>query len=123
MTAELDVSDFEVPTMHVITVSNLDLPSVMTNDAVITEAREGAKALMLDGFTYPLYKTLRNCDYEYYRGIHGREGIDRWVRVLEDLPMIQHQAEVEIIKELLEKKGWAVETSVADAAEWEDDDE
>ena len=37
---------------------------------------------MLDGHTYPLYKVLRDLDYDFVRGVHNNEGVDRWVRVV-----------------------------------------
>ena len=75
---------------------------------------------MLEGFTYPLYKRLRKIGYDFYRGVHGQKGIDRWCRVVKG-GADATKAEKETVSALKEC-GWEVDTAAGDANEWEDDE-
>ena len=74
---------------------------------------------MLDGYTYPLYRDLRKLKYDFVRGVHGKGGFNRWVRVVGEKE--QAAALEKEVATFLETEGWQVETDEADAAEWESD--
>ena len=97
-----------------MTVSNLDLPATTQN-----EDQEGVTVLMLDGFSYPLYRHLRKIGYDFYHGVHGQEGINRSCRIVKGAADAA-AAERETIATLKEC-GWAVDTAAGDATDWEDD--
>jgi len=110
------IRGWEEPEVTVITLANVDLPA--TEKA---ESQTGVTAIMLDGFTYPLYKILRNeLGYDFVRGVHNREGINRWMRVVVD-----GEAAADLEKEISAafiERGWNVKTAAADAAEWDEDE-
>ena len=83
------------------------------------EEQNNVTALMLDGFSYPLYKDLRALGYDFVRGVHNIEGINRWVRVVKASEA--QKAEKETAVALIER-GWEVSKSAGDAAEWNADD-
>ena len=114
--ATLELAGLVAPEITAITVSNLDLPA--SGDA---PEQDGVTAIMLDGFTYPLYKVLRALKYDFVRNVHGKEGINRWVRVVgegESATALEKE-----VTEALLKYGWSVDTAAGDAADWESDDE
>ena len=70
--APLKLDGLEAPLVTVVTIENVDLPETRSS-----EAHEGVTALMLEGFTYPLYKKLRGLDYDFVRAVHNRDGYNR----------------------------------------------
>lgn len=109
MPEALDVGNFADPHMDMITLVNLNLP-----ETKYTPAHTNVTALMLQGDTYALYKTLRELGFDFVRGVHGMEGVNAWVRVMES-GEVGVQAEV---KSMLMEEGWVVDESEGDAAEW-----
>lgn len=102
MEATLDTGDWEAPEVTVVHLTNLDLPE--TSKA---PAQDEVEACMLEGYTYPLYKQLRGLKFDFVRGVHGKEGYNRWVRVVGD-----SESAAAIDKEvtvMLEKEGWHVD--------------
>ena len=80
-----------------------------------------ASSIMAPRYTYPLYKTLRPLGYEFVKGVHGKDGVNRWVRVHDDKEdAAKMQSELE---RKLNEEGWRVDFAVGDAAEWDEDDE
>ena len=77
LSPDLDLDGLEFPNITIVTVTHLDLPQTQQN-----EEQNNVTALMLDGFSYPLYKDLRALGYDFVRGVHNIEGINRWVRVV-----------------------------------------
>ena len=63
-TAHTRQTDIRPPT----TVANLDLPPTKANP----DEQEGVTALMLEGFSYPLYKHLRTLGYDFYAASTAR---------------------------------------------------
>ena len=104
----------EAPEITIVTVSNLDLPATTQN-----EEQEGVTALMLDGFSYPLYRHLRKIGYDFYRGVHSQEGINRWCRIVKGATdaAAAERATIATLKEC----GWAIDTAAGNATDWEDD--
>ena len=99
-----------------VTVSNLNVPSTKDN-----ERMEGVTAMMLDGYTYPLYKKLHALKYDWVKGMHDKNGIKRWVRVVRDA---KEAAQVE--KEtaaMLRDEGWRVASAAGNAADWEESED
>ena len=78
MSDDVELDGLEAPQLSIVTVANLDLPPTKASP----DEQEGVTALMLEGFSYPLYKHLRTVGYDFYRGVHGQEGINRWCRVV-----------------------------------------
>ena len=78
MSDDVELDGLEMPQLTIVTVNNLDLPSTKANP----DEQEGVTALMLEGFSYPLYRQLRKIGYDFYRDVHGQEGINRWCRVV-----------------------------------------
>ena len=113
--APLQLDGLEAPLVTVVTIENVDLPKTKWS-----EAQEGVTALMLEGFTYPLYKKLRGLDYDFVRGVHNRDGVNRWCRVVEASEAAGAEKET---AELLRENGWDVETAAGDAADWPEEDE
>jgi len=112
----LDVGGFEAPVITIYTLDNLNLPATRDN-----EAHEGVTALMLDGYTYPLYKKLRALGYDFVRGVHNHEGVNKWVRVVvgkESAAALNRD-----VTKVLEDEGWRVDAESGDAAEWDSDDD
>lgn len=110
------LDSFEAPEVSVVTLSNLDLPATSK-----TEEQEGVDALMLEGYTYPLYRKLRGIGYDFVRGAHGKEGVNRWVCVIkgkESAATLERD-----VTALLTEEGWNVEAFAGDAAEWDSDEE
>merc|ERR1719231_217428 len=106
---DLNLGGWEEPEITAATLTNLNLPDV-----------EGVTATMLEGYTYPLYKKLRPLGYEFVKGVHGMEGVNRWVRVhndKEDTAKMQKDLEAK-----LNEEGWRVDLAVGDAADWEDEE-
>ena len=104
------------PQAHAVTLDNVDLPATKDHP----EEQQGGSVLMLDGFSYPLYKKLRAIDYDFYRGVHGKEGINRWCRVIDSV-----DEQVRALKEtaaVLKECGWDYSEAVGDANDWEDDE-
>merc|ERR1712070_382946 len=95
------MGDFEAPVVNVVTFQNLDLPGTSKDGP-----HEGVEAVLLDGYTYPLYKQLRNIKFDFVRGVHNKAGMDRWVKVVPD-----GETAEEVTRE------------VADAADWLESDE
>ena len=79
MPEKLDVGDWEDPLITMVTLTNLNVPSTKGN-----ERMEGVTAMMLDGYTYPLYKKLRALSYNSVRGVHDKNCVNRWVRGVRD---------------------------------------
>lgn len=78
MDADLDMASLKAPEVKLVRVSNIDLPETKYHDR-----REGVTVIMLEGYTYPLYKILRkdgHCDF--VRAVHDKPGVNKWVRVL-----------------------------------------
>ena len=97
-------------------MSNLDLPAGKDSDE-----QEGVDAIMLEGYTYPLYKLLRKLKYDFVRSVHGKAGVNKWVRVIGG-----KESAASLVREvitMLMDNGWAVEEAAGDAADWEDSDE
>merc|ERR1719231_1747718 len=100
---DLELDGWEEPEITAAKLTNLNLPDA-----------EGVTATMLDGYTYPLYKKMRPIGFEFVRGVHGKEGVNRWVRVHEnneDIAKIQKELEA-----MLNEEGWRVDFRVGDAA-------
>ena len=92
------------------------MPSTKAN-----ERMEGVTAMMLDGYTYPLYKKLRALSYDFVRGVHDKNGVNRWVRGVSDA---KEAARVE--KEtatMLQGEGWRVASAAGNAADWEESED
>ena len=107
---DLDLAGWEEPEITAAKLTNLNLPDA-----------EGVTATMLDGDTYPLYKKMRPLGFEFVRGVHGKEDVNRWVRVhddREDIAKMQKELEA-----MLNEEGWRVDFAVGDAANWGSDDE
>ena len=105
----LNLGSWKEPEITAATLTNLNLPG-----------KEGVTATMLEGYTYPLYKKLRPLGYEFVKGVHGMDGVNRWVRVHEDKEdTAKWQGELQA---MLEEEGWRVEFAVGDAAEWGEDE-
>lgn len=112
----LDVGELTAPEVTIVTVKNVDLPETRAN-----EAQTGVTALMLDGYTYPLYKKLRPAGYDFVRDVHGLERVNRWMRVVgadDNADKLRDE-----VSALLTDEGWSVKTEWADASKWTDDDE
>jgi len=116
MSAKVELDGLVAPEMTIVTVENVDLPATKA-----AEEQEGVLALMLEGNAYPLYKKLRPLGYDFVRGVHGKEGINRWVRVVKGAADAT-KAEKET-SAVLQECGWDVDTAAADAADWESEDE
>jgi len=114
LSPDLDLDGLEFPNITIVTVTHLDLPQTQQN-----EEQNNVTALMLDGFSYPLYKDLRALGYDFVRGVHNIEGINRWVRVVKASEA--QKAEKETAVALIDR-GWEVSKSAGDAAEWNADD-
>ena len=71
---------------------------------------------MLDGFSYPLYKKLREVGYDFYHGVHSEAGVNRWCRVVKNAREAA-DAEKETAA-MLKECGWDVDTAAGDAEEW-----
>merc|ERR1712224_802032 len=101
--ATLDLNGWdEAPAVTAVTFSNLDLPA--TKD---TDAQHSVDAIMLEGYTHPLYKLLRPLKYYFVRGVHGHDGVNRWVRVISE-----KESGASLVREvcaMLEDNGWDVE--------------
>merc|ERR1712070_176700 len=76
---DLDLKNMEAPDVNVVSLEHVNLPETNTNGA-----KENVTAVMLDGFTYPLYKKLRKLEFDFVRGVHGSPGANRWVREVKD---------------------------------------
>lgn len=116
MDEQLDVGDWEDPLVTMITLTNLDVPSTKAN-----ERMEGVTAMMLDGYTYPLYKKLRALKYDWVKGVHDKNGVNRWVRVVSGA---KEAAQVE--KEtaaMLRDESWRVASASGNAADWEESED
>merc|ERR1712054_366812 len=95
-----------------------DLSAVAYDDV---ERLEGATAIMLEGYTYPLYKKLRALDADFVRSVHDKDGINRWVRVVDgNETAAAHEQE---FAAMLSEEGWMVDLAAGDASEWESDDD
>lgn len=116
MREDLDLGDWTEPEVMAATLTNLDLPATKTH-----AKREGVTATMLDGYTYPLYKKLRPLGYDFVRDVHGKEGVNRWVRVHEDKEDAAKMQQA--LEAMLNEEGWRVDFAVGDAACWGSDDE
>lgn len=105
------------PTVTVVTLHNVDIKTRDQEHAEVT-------ALMLESeaSVYPIKEHLKkDVEYEFVRGVHGKNGIDKWVRVVEDS---ENTADlVKATAKVLADRGWQCETAELDAADWEDDDE
>lgn len=118
MPEKLDVGDWQDPEATLVTMKNVDLPATKTSGAI-----EGATAVVVESeYTYPLYKKLRALGCDFVRGIHGKAGVNKWVRVVgakDDANKIE-----KAVGDMLKDEGWAVEFAApADAADWESDEE
>ena len=94
------------------TVSNLDLPATKANDE-----QEGITGLMLDGYTYPLWKKLRALKYDFIHGVHNLDGVKRWVRIVhpgEDAKKLDQE-----VSKMLCEEGWEAVSKNSDASTWE----
>jgi len=118
MAEDVDLDGLEAPELTIVTVSNLDLPATKAHPA---DEHEGVTALMLEGYSYPLYRQLRKFGYDFYRGVHGKDGINRWCRVVKSASDAA-RAEKETIT-LLKDHGWDVDTAAGDARDWPEDGE
>ena len=107
---------WEGPTVMVITLHNVDVPTY-------DEHYTGVTALLLDAerSLYPIKEKIKDIGYSYVRGVHGKEGVDRWMRVVTGNGAAA-ALEKEIV-ELLAEEGYRAESHEANAATWEDDDE
>ena len=108
---ELDVLGWEGPLALVITLHNVDVPTY-------DEHYKGVTALLLDAerSLYPIKERLKEIGYEYVRGVHGQDGVDRWMRVVTGngaAPALEKE-----VAELLAEEGWRAESHEADAATW-----
>merc|ERR1719399_1786227 len=117
MAEDVDLDGLEAPELTVVTITNLDLPATKANPV----EQEGVTALLLEGYSYPLYKHLRKIGYDFYRGVHGKEDIKRWCRVVSS-PSEATKAEKETVA-LLKEYGWEADTAAGDANEWDDEED
>ena len=107
----LNVGDFCAPEMTIVTVDHLNVPETKANPE-----HTNVKALMLQGYSYPLYKQLRELGYDFVRGVHGQEGVNAWVRVVE--PHESVTALAAAAAAMLDEEGWSIDLAAGDAAEW-----
>ena len=106
---DLDLGGWEEPEITAVKLTNLNLPDA-----------QGVTATMLEGYTYPLYKKMRSHGYDFIRSVHGKEGVNRWVRVHEtneDTEKMQTE-----LQAMLEEEGWRMERAVGNAEDWGDDE-
>lgn len=114
---KVDVGSWTPPTVTVVTMKNLNVTCAGEEHAMIT-------ALMLESDTsvYPIKEHLKNdVGYAFARDVHGKDGVDKWVRVVQD-----SETADDIVKataKVLADLGWGCETAELDALDWEDDDE
>lgn len=116
MREDLDLGGWSEPEVTAATLTNLDLPATKTQSP-----RDGVTATMLEGYTYPLYKKLRPLGYDFFHGVHGKKGVNRWVRVhkdKEDVAKMQEELET-----MLNEEGWRIDFAVGNAADWSEDEE
>ena len=109
MPEDLDLDGWEEPEITAVKLTNLNLPDA-----------QGVTATMLEGYTYPLYKKMRSHGYDFIRSVHGKEGVNRWVRVHEtneDTEKMQTE-----LQAMLEEEGWRMDRAVGNAEDWGDDE-
>lgn len=99
------------PVIQVVTVSNVSLGA---------DLEETVDALVLEGNVYPIYPDMKaHVKYQFVRGLHGKKGLDKWVRVIGDgecaADLVQATAKV------LADHGWQCQTAEADAAACDSD--
>lgn len=108
----LDVGDIAEPQITIVTVNHLNVPETKAKPE-----STNVTALMLQGYSFPLYKHLRELDYDFVRGVHGHAGVNAWVRVVEASESVA--ALEAAAKAMLAEEGWSVDVAVGDAAEWD----
>jgi hypothetical protein len=82
---------------------------------------EGVTALVLNGPVYPIKEDFKELGYEFVYGVHGKAGVNQWVRVVAGKESGASLAKA--AAEVLVEHGWECETAEADAADWDSDDE
>ena len=69
--------------------------------------QQSAEAIVLEGYTYPLYRVLQKLGYVYVRNLRGESDVNRWVRAVRN-----GESAVELQRDICAKMhdlGWQVQ--------------